>query len=218
MALPAPATRPQRGLHFLVNLGLFSLCYPLANLAAQRAHASRHVALAFAWVRSADDLRVLSRRMLLASVAASLVFLLYPLQFSVARPAVGPASKAGPSGYSSRLTLTAGNSNHHELICMRNWLPGRERVRSVTPSEAAPSTRYRIRLGKASGAAGSALKGWPYSASNSCRSSEYTTMSCATPFLVKAPRATPSRVKPHFSATFSDSAWPAITVICRRLK
>ena len=29
MALPAAATRPRRGLHFLVNVGVFSLCYPL---------------------------------------------------------------------------------------------------------------------------------------------------------------------------------------------
>ncbi|MET3133396.1 membrane-associated phospholipid phosphatase [Oxalobacteraceae bacterium GrIS 1.11] len=116
MVLLAAATRAQRGWHFFINALAFSLCYPLANFLAQQGHVSRHLVfdveratpflpwmiipylssglffvLAFAWVRGADAVRVLSQRLLLATVAATAVFVLYPLQFSAPRPAVASA-------------------------------------------------------------------------------------------------------------------------------
>ena len=99
--------------HFLINSLAFALCYPLANLLAQRQNITRHIAfsfestipflpwmiipylssgiffaLSFAWMRGKDDLRVLSQRMLLATISASLIFSLYPLQFSMQKPAI----------------------------------------------------------------------------------------------------------------------------------
>lgn len=113
MAADAPITWQMRGRHFIINLLVFALCYPLANQLAAQSHITRNLALpfetalpfvawmiipylssgiffalSFAWVRTADDLRVLSQRLLLATVFATLVFALYPLQFSMTRPAV----------------------------------------------------------------------------------------------------------------------------------
>ena len=114
MAAAAAITWQMRGRHFIINFLVFALCYPLANLLAAHSNITRNVALpfesalpfvpwmiipylssgiffaaSFAWVRTADDLRVLSQRLLLATVVATLAFAIYPLQFSMARPAVG---------------------------------------------------------------------------------------------------------------------------------
>ncbi|MES3021969.1 MAG: phosphatase PAP2 family protein [Pseudomonadota bacterium] len=113
MELQERAGWPRRALHLLVNLIGFSLCYPAANLLAQRAGVSAELVLdidkaipfvpwmivpymtsglffvlSFFLVRSNDDLRVLSQRMLLATVAGTLIFALFPLQFSTLRPSV----------------------------------------------------------------------------------------------------------------------------------
>ncbi|GGC98244.1 hypothetical protein GCM10011396_52240 [Undibacterium terreum] len=92
---------------------LFNLCYLLANSLAQQQHIIRDIALPFerntpfiewmvipylssgiffVWsflqVESREQLRVLSQRLLLATVCASLIFFLYPLRFSLERPAL----------------------------------------------------------------------------------------------------------------------------------
>lgn len=99
----------------LLNALVFSLCYTSANTLAQRQGVTRTLALAldgrvpfwewmvvpymssgvlfaasFALVPGRDGLRVLSQRMLLATVLACLVFVLFPLRFS--GPAPTPAS------------------------------------------------------------------------------------------------------------------------------
>jgi membrane-associated phospholipid phosphatase/rhodanese-related sulfurtransferase len=114
MAAAAAITWQMRGRHFIINFLVFALCYPLANLLAAQGNITRNVALpfesslpfvpwmiipylssgiffaaSFVWVRTADDLRVLSQRLLLATVVATLAFAIYPLQFSMARPAIG---------------------------------------------------------------------------------------------------------------------------------
>lgn len=113
MTLAMGATKPQRLLHAGVNGIFFGLCYLLANGLAHERGITRNVALAFEvhmpflpWmvlpylssglffvaaffvVRTRDDLRVLSQRMLVATVLAGLVFVLYPLHFSFARPPI----------------------------------------------------------------------------------------------------------------------------------
>jgi membrane-associated phospholipid phosphatase len=94
-----------------LNWVVFSLCYPLANHLAQQAQVRRSFALAadaavpflpwmivpyaslslvftlvFFLVRTCEELRIVSRRLLLATVAGSLVFALAPARFSLARP------------------------------------------------------------------------------------------------------------------------------------
>jgi hypothetical protein len=98
-------------LHLIINALAFGLCYTLANRAAELAQVQRTLAFPFeqgvpflpwmiipyassvpllAWaffkVGKGDALRVFSRRLLLCTVAASLVFVLFPARFPAARP------------------------------------------------------------------------------------------------------------------------------------
>jgi membrane-associated phospholipid phosphatase len=107
----AHASWSQRIRHFLFNALAFALCYPVTNYLAQMHHITRDVAIHFdanipflAWMiipylcsgllflcsfmlmPNQDELRVLSQRMLLATIIASLCFVFYPLRFSTARP------------------------------------------------------------------------------------------------------------------------------------
>jgi membrane-associated phospholipid phosphatase len=95
----------------VLNWLVFSLCYPLANHLAQQAQVRRSLALAldaaipflpwmivpytssgllftlvFFVVRTPEQLRVVSRRLLIATVAGALIFTLVPARFSLARP------------------------------------------------------------------------------------------------------------------------------------
>jgi membrane-associated phospholipid phosphatase/rhodanese-related sulfurtransferase len=114
----------QRWLHLALNGLVFSICYPLANLLAHQQHTRR--SLAFAWdetiafaawmvvpyitsglifmlvffaVRTAEQLRVVSRRLLLATVAGCLVFAMVPARFTFERPAVPDAVPAALYGW-----------------------------------------------------------------------------------------------------------------------
>jgi hypothetical protein len=107
------ASRSQRIRHFFANAIAFFLCYQTTNYLAHSKPALANVATAidhhipfFEWmvvpylcsglffigsffiVNTLDDLRVLSQRMLLATVLAALVFAFFPLQFSFAKPSV----------------------------------------------------------------------------------------------------------------------------------
>lgn len=109
----ASLTLRLRLVHLGLNWAVFSLCYPLANLLAQRHGAVRNLALGldaaipflpwmvvpyassglfftllFFAVRTQEELRVASRRLLLATCIASLVFVIMPARFGYARPEV----------------------------------------------------------------------------------------------------------------------------------
>ncbi len=109
----------QRLMHFLLNGLVFCLCYPLANLLAHQQQAGRSLAstfdtaipflpwmvvpyassgmlfvLVFFLVRTPEQLRVASRRLLLATIAGCLVFIVLPARFSLERPMVGDAVPA----------------------------------------------------------------------------------------------------------------------------
>lgn len=104
---------PLRANHLLLNWLAFALCYPLANHLAARQDIRRSIVLPFdaavpfwPWmivpyatsgllftlvffaVRDAEQLRVASRRLLLATVAGALIFACYPLRFALPRPAI----------------------------------------------------------------------------------------------------------------------------------
>ena len=107
------ASRSQRIRHCLANAIVFALCYNASNDLAAKKKITRSVAISldtnipfwewmilpylcsglffvgsFILVTSLDNLRVLSQRLLLATVLASLVFMFYPLRFSHLRPAI----------------------------------------------------------------------------------------------------------------------------------
>lgn len=111
MEMLAHASWTLRIRHFLLNVLAFGLCYQTSNTLAARNNVTRDVAMAFdthipflEWmiipylcssvffigcflrVDTRDELRVLSQRMLLATVTASLIFIFFPLRFSIARP------------------------------------------------------------------------------------------------------------------------------------
>lgn len=113
---PALASQSMRLRHLLINVLAFALTYPLANEIAQRAAVQRSVALpidglvpfvpwlivpyltsglffvaCFFLVRSRDDVRVLSQRLLLATIVAALIFAVVPARFSLPRPAIDQA-------------------------------------------------------------------------------------------------------------------------------
>jgi PAP2 superfamily len=147
MAAAAPIPWQMRGRHFIINFLAFAVCYPLANLLAAQKNITRHIALpfesaipfvpwmiipylssgiffaiSFAWVRSADDLRVLSQRMLSATVFATLVFALYPLQFSMATPAVDNPLLATMFGFLSALDRPYNQlPSLHVAFCFIFW-------------------------------------------------------------------------------------------------
>ncbi len=98
-------------LHLIINALIFGLCYTLANHAAEMAQVQRSLALPFeqaipflpwmiipyassgpllAWaffkIRDREALRVYSRRLMLATVAATLVFAWFPARFPAIRP------------------------------------------------------------------------------------------------------------------------------------
>ncbi|MBC3918957.1 phosphatase PAP2 family protein [Undibacterium sp. CY18W] len=108
-----PATVQHRLRHLLLNALTFALCYLTANLLAQQQGIVRHAALPFEssipflqWmilpylsssvffclvffmVKTQDELRVISQRLLLATVVAAILFVIYPLQFSWPRPVI----------------------------------------------------------------------------------------------------------------------------------
>ena len=107
------ATLQQRLRHLFLNLFCFNVCYLLGNTLAHQQGVLRNIAFSFEesipfvpwmiipylssavffcmgffWVRNTDQLRVLSHRLLLATVVAGLVFILYPLRFSWPKPAI----------------------------------------------------------------------------------------------------------------------------------
>nr|WP_267875355.1 phosphatase PAP2 family protein [Massilia oculi] len=118
---PAQLPVRERIRHLLLNWLVFGLCYPIANLLAQQqqrqvqrslaialdasipflpwmglpyASAGLLFTLVFFLVRSAEQLRVASRRLTLATVTACLVFVFFPARFSLARPVVADAVPA----------------------------------------------------------------------------------------------------------------------------
>lgn len=102
--------------HLIINAVVFGLCYTLTNHAAQAAQVQRSLALpfeqaipflpwmivpyassgpmlvlAFFMVGKGEALRVFSRRLMLATVAAGVVFAWFPAHFPVVRPEPGNA-------------------------------------------------------------------------------------------------------------------------------
>lgn len=142
---PSPGTRAG---HLLFNWLAFGLCYPLSHTIAARLPAQHSVALpldavvpfwpwmivpyasstvffvlVFLLVRSAEELRVASRRMMLATVAAALVFALYPARFTSARPVLDEPFLAAAYGV---LDIVDQPYNQlpslHVAYCLLFWL------------------------------------------------------------------------------------------------
>jgi membrane-associated phospholipid phosphatase len=127
---------------------VFSVCYPLANLLAHQQHTRRSFALAldgsipfiapmaipyltsglfftlvFFVMRTPEQLRVVSRRLLLTTVAGCLMFVMAPARFSLDRPAVPDALPAALYGW---LDLVDQPYNQfpslHVAYCVIFWL------------------------------------------------------------------------------------------------
>ncbi len=142
--------------HLLLNLIAFNVLYLLSNALASQQGVQRHIALpfesqipflqwmivpylssglffclSFAWVRTADQLRVLSQRLLLATVLAALVFYFYPLQFSWPRPAITVAPLAVLFDFLSVFDRPYNQlPSLHVAFCLIFWLSLRDVVAS----------------------------------------------------------------------------------------
>lgn len=152
--MPIP-TLLQRMRYLLLNSIVFGACYPSTNFYAQQLGVQRSVALwldaqipfvpwmvlpymlsgpffagSFWAVRSQDALRMLSQRLLLATVLACVVFLLVPLQFSLQRPAVTTPLWAPLYGLLSTMDRPYNQlPSLHVAYCCIFWSALRERCR-----------------------------------------------------------------------------------------
>lgn len=140
-----------------LNSLVFLLCYLTANTLAQQQGITRNVALsweertpflpwmvlpyassglllcaAFFMVRSPDALRVLSQRLLLATVLAATVFVLLPLRFNGSRPAIDLPLFAAAFDV---LALVDSPYNQlpslHVAYCLLLWVSLRQRLVSA---------------------------------------------------------------------------------------
>ncbi|MDP1976721.1 phosphatase PAP2 family protein [Undibacterium sp.] len=151
----SPATVQHRLRHWLLNALTFSLCYFTANMLAQEQGVVRHAALAFEagipflqWmilpylssglffcltffmVSSQDQLRLLSQRLLLATIIAAFIFVLYPLQFSWPRPAISSAWYAYLYDFLALMDKPYNQlPSLHVAYCLLFWSALREHVR-----------------------------------------------------------------------------------------
>lgn len=142
--------------HFFLNAIAFNCLYLLSNAHALQQGVQRHAAMAweeqipflpwmivpylssglffclgFAWVQTGDQLRVLSQRLLLATMAAALVFYVYPLQFSWPRPAVTLAPLAAMFDVLSVVDKPYNQlPSLHVAFCLIFWISLRRLVAS----------------------------------------------------------------------------------------
>ena len=147
MALIHCATLQHRLRHLLLNLFCFNLCYLLANALAHQQKIMRHVAfsfesnipflpwmivpylssgiffcMSFFWVRNIDQLRVLSHRLLMATVLAGIIFILYPLQFSGFKPSIASPVYAALFGFLSLVDKPYNQlPSLHVAFCLIFW-------------------------------------------------------------------------------------------------
>ncbi|MFZ6743904.1 phosphatase PAP2 family protein [Undibacterium sp. JH2W] len=152
-----PATVQHRLRHLLLNSLTFALCYLTANALAQHLGVSRHAVLpfeagipflqwmilpylssglffclAFFMVSSQDQLRLLSQRLLLATIIAAFIFVLYPLQFSWPRPAISSAWCAYLYDYLALMDKPYNQlPSLHVAYCVLFWTALRRHVRST---------------------------------------------------------------------------------------
>lgn len=154
MTSAAEPAGPQRLRLLLLNALVFALCYTAANALAQRQGVTRTLALPFeaqmpflAWmiipymssgllfaasfglVHSRDGLRMLSQRLLLATVGACLVFVACPWRFGWPRPA---ATLPIGGGLFDMLSVLDRPYNQfpslHVAYCLIFWAALRERL------------------------------------------------------------------------------------------
>jgi membrane-associated phospholipid phosphatase len=135
-------------MHLLLNWLVFALCYPLSHVIALRQPVQHSVALpidamlpfwpwmivpyatsslffvlVFVLAPDAERLRVVSRRMLLATVIAGLVFALFPARFTMVRPAVDGAFLVAAYGYLDTIDRPFNQlPSLHVAYCVLFWL------------------------------------------------------------------------------------------------
>ena len=141
------ATLQQRLRHLFLNLLCFNVCYLLGNALAHQQGVLRNIAfpfeesipflpwmiipylsssvffcLGFFWVHNTDQLRVFSHRLLLATVVAGLVFILYPLRFSWSKPAMESPLYAALFGFLSLVDKPYNQlPSLHVAFCLIFW-------------------------------------------------------------------------------------------------
>lgn len=149
----APSIRARAG-HLLANWLVFGLCYPLSHAIAARAAAhsvalpldagmpfwpwmivpyatsSLFFVLVFLMVPNAELLRVASRRMMLATVTAALVFAAFPARFTLARPALDDPFLAAAYGFLDMVDQPYNQlPSLHVAYCLLFWLALRPLLR-----------------------------------------------------------------------------------------